>query len=103
MKQPFREWILLSVLACITSAGAAPVIAPLNNVTIPVGKSLIVPVPAASPNGRPLKFSATSTSGTTVALQTNNPFWKFSVAQVVASNTPGAFSTPFRGGFVTVT
>ncbi|HXA45778.1 MAG TPA: hypothetical protein VNZ25_09750, partial [Candidatus Angelobacter sp.] len=78
---------------------AAPIIDPLGNVTIPAGKSLIIPVTATSPNGRPLTFTATSTTtGIAVILHTNNPFWKMSVVQVAPASAPGAYFTPFRGG-----
>ena len=71
---------------------------------IPAGKTLILPVTAGSPNGRPLTFTATSsTNGITVEVHTNNPFWKMSVVQAAAGNPPGAFQTPFRGGVATVT
>ena len=90
------------VLAC--SAFAAPVIDPIPNASIPAGKSLIVPVTATSPNGQPLMFTAiSSTNGIIVLVHTNEPFWKMSVVQAAASNAPGAFPTPFRGGVVTVT
>jgi cyclophilin family peptidyl-prolyl cis-trans isomerase len=83
---------------------ATPVIDPLSNVTIPAGKSLIIPVTATSPNGRPLTFTATSTTtGIAVILHTNNPFWKMTVVQAAPANAPGAYSTPFRGGVQTVT
>ena len=36
-------------------------------------------------------------------METNNPFWKMSVVQAAPANAPGAYSTPFRGGTVTVT
>ncbi|HUA37289.1 MAG TPA: peptidylprolyl isomerase [Candidatus Sulfopaludibacter sp.] len=86
------------------SASAVPVIDPIPNASIPAGKSLIVPVTATSPNGRPLTFSATSsTNGIIVLVHTNEPFWKMSVVQAAPSNAPGAFPTPFRGGVVTVT
>jgi cyclophilin family peptidyl-prolyl cis-trans isomerase len=83
---------------------AAPVIDPIPNAKIPAGKSLIIPITASSPNGRPLKFTATSsTNRIVVEVKTNNPFWKFTVVQVAPSNAPGAFQTPFRGGVATVT
>jgi cyclophilin family peptidyl-prolyl cis-trans isomerase len=73
-------------------------------VTLPAGKSLILPVTATSPAGRPLVYSATSsTSGIAVILHTNNPFWQLTVAQAAPSNAPGAYQTPFRGGLATVT
>jgi cyclophilin family peptidyl-prolyl cis-trans isomerase len=82
----------------------APVIDPIGNVTIPAGKSLIVPVTAASPNGRSLTFTAaSSTNRITVQIHTNNPFWKMSVVQAAPANAPGSFQTPFRGGVATVT
>jgi cyclophilin family peptidyl-prolyl cis-trans isomerase len=85
-------------------AGAAPVIDPIPAAGIPAGKTLILPVTASSPNGRPLTFTATSsTNRITVEVHTNQPFWKMSVVQAAAANAPGAFQTPFRGGVVTVT
>jgi cyclophilin family peptidyl-prolyl cis-trans isomerase len=83
---------------------AAPVIDPIPGAGIPAGKTLILPVTAASPTGRPLTFTATSsTNRITVEIHTNQPFWKMSVAQVAAPNAPGAYPTPFRGGVATVT
>jgi cyclophilin family peptidyl-prolyl cis-trans isomerase len=38
-----------------------------------------------------------------IVLHTNNPFWKLNVAQACATNDPGAFQIPFRGGLATVT
>ena len=85
-------------------AFAAPVIDPISNASIPAGKTLILPVTASSPNGRPLTFTATSsTNGIAIEIHTNNPFWKMSVVQAAAGNPPGSFPTPFRGGVVTVT
>jgi cyclophilin family peptidyl-prolyl cis-trans isomerase len=85
-------------------AFAAPVIDPIPSASIPAGKTLILPVTAASPNGRPLTFTATSsTNRITVEVHTNNPFWKMSVVQAAPGNAPGAFQTPFRGGVATVT
>ena len=79
---------------------AAPVIDPIANVSVPAGKSLTIPITASSPNGRALTFTATSsTNRIKVEVHTNNPSWKMSVAQVAPSNAPGAFLTPFRGGF----
>ncbi len=95
---------VLVTLSLALSALAAPIIDPLSNVTIPAGKSLIIPVTATSPNGRPLTFTATSsTNGIAVIIHTNNPFWKMSVVQAAPANAPGAFQTPFRGGSETVT
>jgi peptidylprolyl isomerase len=86
------------------SAFAVPVIDPIPNASIPAGKTLILPVTASSPNGRPLTFTATSsTNSITVLFHTNEPFWKMSVVQAAPTNAPGAFQTPFRGGVVTVT
>jgi cyclophilin family peptidyl-prolyl cis-trans isomerase len=101
-----RAMISCVATALLLAADAfpAPAIDPIGNVNIPAGKSLIVPVTAASPNGRPLTFTATSsTNRITVQIHTNNPFWKMSVVQAAPSNAPGAFQTPFRGGVVTVT
>lgn len=90
-------WMLANVVA-------GPVIDPVGNVSIPAGKSLIVPVTATSPTGRPLTFTATSsTNRIAVELHTNNPFWKMSVVQAAPANAPGAYQTPFRGGVATVT
>ncbi len=83
---------------------AAPVIDPLPNVTIPAGKSLTLPITATSPGGQPIKYTITSnTNRIGVVMHTNNPFWQLSVAQAAASNAPGAYQTPYRGGMVTVT
>ncbi|HEY4416390.1 MAG TPA: peptidylprolyl isomerase [Verrucomicrobiae bacterium] len=83
---------------------ATPVIDPINNATIPAGKSLIIPITATSPNGRPLAFTASSsTNRITVMVNTNNSFWKMSVVQAAPSNAPGAFLTPFHGGTTSVT
>src|ERR1700690_3226059 len=85
-------------------AVAPPVIDPIPSASIPAGKTLILPVTASSPNGRPLTFTATSsTNRITIEIHTNNPFWKMSVVQAAAGNPPGSFPTPFRGGVVTVT
>ena len=83
---------------------AAPTIDPIPDASIPAGKSLILPVTATSPNGLPLRFSATSsTNGITVQVHTNNPFWKMSVVQAAPASAPGAYTIPFRGGVQTVT
>src|SRR6185436_12347916 len=96
-------WLALGILAG-SKLSAAPIIDPIPNASIPAGKSLIVPVTASSTNGRPLSFTATSsTNRITVEVKTNNPFWKLTVVQTAASNAPGAFLTPFRGGIATVT
>jgi cyclophilin family peptidyl-prolyl cis-trans isomerase len=85
-------------------AGAAPVIDPIGTVVVPAGKSLIVPITATVTNGRPLTFTVTgSTNAMALVLHTNDPFWKLNVAQACASNAPGSFQTPFRGGLATVT
>jgi cyclophilin family peptidyl-prolyl cis-trans isomerase len=98
----FRVFLFFGALAF--SASAAPVIDPIPSASIPAGKTLILPVTASSPNGRPLTFTATSsTNCITVEVHTNNPFWKMSVVQAAAGNAPGAFQTPFRGGVATVT
>ncbi len=97
-----RLVVLIPML--VLTVRALPVIDLLGNVTIPAGKSLIIPVTATSPNGRPLTFTATSrTNGIAIILHTNNPFWKMTVVQAAATNAPGAFATPFRGGVQTVT
>ena len=99
---------ILSVVLSFVVPGflglGAPVIDLIPGASIPAGKSLILPVTASSPNGRPLTFTATSTTnGITVQVHANEPFWKMSVVQAAPTNAPGAFSTPFRGGVVTVT
>jgi cyclophilin family peptidyl-prolyl cis-trans isomerase len=97
-----RVFLFFGILAF--PAFAAPVIDPIPNASIPAGKTLILPVTASSPNGRPLTFTATSsTNRIIIGIHTNNPFWKMSVVQAAAANAPGAFQTPFRGGVVTVT
>jgi peptidyl-prolyl cis-trans isomerase A (cyclophilin A) len=91
-------------LALSAPAPAAPVIDPVAPANIPAGKSLIVPVTASSPTGRPLTFTATSsTNRIQVEVHTNNPFWKMSVVQAAPANAPGAFLTPYRGSLVSVT
>ncbi len=95
---------ILSFGVLAFSAFAVPVMDPIPNASIPAGKSLILPVTASSPNGRPLTFTANSSTNSIVVLvHTNEPFWKMSVVQAALSNAPGAFPTPFRGGVVTVT
>ena len=99
-----RRFFPAFFLASVLVSSAAPIIDPINNVSIPAGKSLIIPVTATSPNGLPLTFSATSsTNRITVQVHTNNPFWKMSVAQAASPAAPGAYQTPFRGGLETVT
>ncbi|HEY1786841.1 MAG TPA: peptidylprolyl isomerase, partial [Verrucomicrobiae bacterium] len=85
-------------------ASAAPVIAPIGNVTVLAGKSLIIPITATVTNGRPLTYTITgSTNAMAIVLHTNDPFWKLNVVQACTPNAPGAFQTPFRGGLATVT
>lgn len=48
--------------ALVLPLGAAPTIDPIPTANIPAGKSLIVPVTASSPNGRPLTFTAVSST-----------------------------------------
>src|ERR1039457_3755944 len=97
-----RVFLFFGILAF--PAFAAPVIDPIPNASIPAGKTLILPVTASSPNGRPLTFTATgSTNRITIGIHTSNPFWKMSVVQAAAGNVPGAYQTPFRGGGATVT
>ncbi len=92
------------LLGTAFSLVAAPVIDPIPAGIIPAGKSLIVPITASATNGRPLTFTITSSTNAIVVVpHTNNPFWKMNVVQAAAANAPGAFSTPFRGGSVTVT
>jgi len=83
---------------------AAPVIAPIGNVTIPAGKSLIIPITATVTNGRPLTFTITGTNNAMpIVTHTGDPFWKLNVAQACAPNAPGAFQTWFRGSLAWVT
>ena len=97
------QCVLFSLLYAVPGMGA-PVIDPISNLNVPAGKSIIVPITATSPNGRPLTFTAgSSTNGIAVIVHTNNPFWKMSVVQAAPANAPGAFPTPYRGGLVTVT
>lgn len=104
MKGRVALFSVAMTLLLTLNAVAAPVIDPLGNVTIPAGKSLIIPVTATSPTGRPLTFTATSsTNAIAVVVHANNPFWKMSVVQAAPTNAPGAFQTPFRGGVATVT
>jgi len=101
-RKQIAGWLLSALLT--VSAMAAPVIDPLASVVVPAGKSLILPVTATSPAGLALTYKVTSsTNAIAVVLHTNNPFWQLSVAQLAASNAPGAFQTPFRGGVATVT
>src|SRR5579863_3536368 len=97
----------LAVCVFLLMAGwlsAAPVIAPIANVTVLAGKSLIIPITATVTNGRPLTFTITgSTNAMAIVMHTNDPFWKLNVAQACAPGAPGAFQTLFRGGLVTVT
>ena len=96
--------VLLCFLILTVAATAAPVIDPIPNVTVPAGKSLIIPITATATNGRALTYTVTaSTNALAVVLHTNNPFWKLNIAQAAATNAPGAFATPYRGGLVTVT
>lgn len=98
----FRSLVVASLFSVKTFA--APVIDAIPAANIPAGKSLTIPVTASSSNGRPLTYTVlSSTNGITIELHTNNPFWKMSVVQMAATNAPGAFQTPFRGGIVTVT
>ena len=102
----FRQCLTGLFLSGVLSSSSlgAPVIDPISNVTIPAGKSLIVPVTASSPSGQPLTYTvASSTNGIAVVMHTNNPFWLLSVAQVADTNAPGAYQTPYRGGMATVT
>ena len=83
---------------------AAPVIAPIGNVTVPAGKSLIIPITVTVTNGRPLTFTITGTNNAMpIVLHTGDPFWKLNVAQACAPGAPGSFQTPFRGSLVWVT
>ena len=101
--------VTISMATCLfwSMAGylfAAPVIAPMANVTVLAGKSLMVPITVTVTNGRPLTFTFTgSTNAMVIVTHTNDPFWKLNVAQACAANAPGAFETPFRGGQATVT
>jgi peptidyl-prolyl cis-trans isomerase A (cyclophilin A) len=92
------------LLGAAFGLSAGPAIDPIGAVTVPAGKSLIIPITATSTNGRPLTFTVTSsTNAIAVVPHTNNPFWKLSVVQAAPANAPGAYSIPFRGGTRTVT
>jgi len=94
---------LASALLAVSGL-ANPLIDPLANVTIPTGKSLLLPVTATSSTGQPLTYQVfSSTNGITAVLHTNNPFWQLSVVQAAPTNAPDAYQTPFRGGWATVT
>src|ERR1051325_10166113 len=87
------------ILASLLPAAAAPVIDPIPNASVPAGRSIIIPVTATSTNGRPLTYTATSsTNRISVEVHTNIPFGPMTVVHVAPSNAPGAFATPFRGG-----
>ena len=104
MRHRFSCCLVIYLTAISPSIYGAPAIDPIPNASIPAGKSLIIPVTATSPNGRPLTFSATSsTNRITVQVHTNNPFWKMSVVQAAPPGAPGAYQIPFRGGIRTVT
>ncbi len=104
MKSACHPWLALLFALPGSILAAAPVIDPLPNVGVPVGKTLTIPITASSPSGRPLTFTFTSsTNRLTIEQHTNNPFWKMSIAQVAPANAPGAYPTPFRGGLATVT
>jgi cyclophilin family peptidyl-prolyl cis-trans isomerase len=91
-------------LSMAGSLSAAPVISPIGNVTVPAGKSLIIPITTTVTNGRPLTFTITgSTNAMAIVMHTNDPFWKLNVAQACAPGAPASFQTPFRGSLVTVT
>ena len=63
-------FVLLSFGAFAFPVLAAPVIDPIPNANIPAGKTLILPVTAGSPNGRPLTFTATSSTPTPLSVST---------------------------------
>lgn len=101
-----RKWVggVLSLMVVALTGLTAPVIDPIANVTIPAGKSLILPITATSSSGRPLTYTITSsTNAFAVVMHTNNPFWQLTVAQAATNTAPGAYQTPYRGGLVTVT
>ncbi len=97
-------WGVFSLIFVALTGLTAPVIDPIANVAIPAGKSLILPITATSPAGRPLTYTITSsTNAFAVVMHTNNPFWQLTVAQAATNTAPGAYQTPYRGGLVTVT
>src|ERR1700733_5648365 len=101
MKKFLALFLFLSMVGLLS---AAPVIAPIGNVTVPAGKSLIIPITATVTNGRPLTYTITgSTNAIAIVTHTNDPFWKLNVAQACDPGAPGALQTPFRGGMATVT
>jgi cyclophilin family peptidyl-prolyl cis-trans isomerase len=75
--------LFLAILLAVDSgrvASAAPIIDPIANVTVPAGKTLIVPVTAVSSNGWPLTYSATSSlSKVTVTVRAGHPNLKMAV------------------------
>jgi cyclophilin family peptidyl-prolyl cis-trans isomerase len=67
---------------------AAPVVDPIANVTVPAGKSVVVPVTATDTDGNPLTYTATSdNSAVTVEVHSGNPFLKISVAEQESDGT----------------
>jgi hypothetical protein len=77
MHQVPGRFLFAILLGSLLSSRAAPQIDPIANASVPAGKSIIIPVTGNSPNGRPLSYTATSsTNRITVEVHTNNPFWK---------------------------
>ncbi len=98
----FRATAIIGVMSL--PLFAAPTIDPLPEVSLPAGTSLTLPVTASSPNGRPLTYTAiSSTNRVTVQIRTNNPFWRVRVTQIAPPGSPGAYATTFRGATVLVT
>src|SRR5947209_3711913 len=73
-----RDWIETLEGRCLL---AAPVIDAIANVSVPSGKSLIVPVTASDADGDALTYSVSSSSSNiTASVHTGNSFLKISVA-----------------------
>jgi cyclophilin family peptidyl-prolyl cis-trans isomerase len=73
---------------------AAPVVDPIANVTVPAGKTLVVPVTATDTDGNPLTYTATSdNSAVSVEVHAGNPFLKIAVAQQQSDGTLKSLGT----------
>jgi len=105
MIHPVSKLFLFTLLTwTVLRSQGAPVIDPVAPVSVPAGKSLIIPITASSPTGRPLTYTVTSsTNRITVEVHTNNPFWRMSIVQIAPPDSPGVYPTTFRGASVLVT
>jgi cyclophilin family peptidyl-prolyl cis-trans isomerase len=80
-----RPWLEQLEERCLL---AAPVVDPIGNVTVPAGKSVVVPVTATDTDGNPLTYTATSdNSAVTVEVHSGNPFLKISVSEQETDGT----------------